>query len=116
MAASDHISPEQFAEHKARADRTGKAQRVAGTDIYVGASKASKDARKQGVRDYHASLEPMKETVRNAGLHFSELSGHLKENADEIGAPRGKRQALKWAVDLHAKDPKNFIKNVGLIK
>ena len=116
MPAEDFISPEQFAAHKAIADKTGKAQRVSGTDIYVPASPAAKTARKQNVRDFHASLVPMKNTVRLSGLNFSELSAHLKENADSIGAPRNKHKALTWAAGVHDTDPKNFLKNIGMVK
>ena len=116
MPAEDFISPAQFAAHKAIADKTGKAQRVSGTDIYVPASPAAKKARKQGVQDFHASLVPMKETVRASGFNFPRLSAHLKSKGDAIGAPRNKHKALAWAAAIHDKDPKNFLKNIGMVK
>jgi len=114
MAAQDHLHPELFATLKSRANATGKAQRAPGTDIYVSASKASKNRRKQDVRDYHSSLVPMKNTLNESNYTFARLSHHLKVNNQKIGAPNTKKAAIRWAVEIHNRDPKNFIKNIGL--
>ena len=114
MAAEDHLSAELFAHLKSRAEATGKAQRAPGTDIYVPASRGAKNKRKQDVRDFHSSLVPMKNTLKESNSTFARLSNHLKVNGHKIGAPNSKRSALIWAAQMHDKDPSNFMKNIGL--
>jgi hypothetical protein len=115
MAAEDHLHPELFAKLKSRADATGKAQRAPGTDIYVPASKGSKDRRKQETRDWHTSLVPMKQTIASSGRNFARVMNHVQTNSEKLtGRRMGKDNARIWARDTHDSDPKNFMKNIGL--
>lgn len=66
-------------------------------------------------QDFHASLAPMKETIRSQGLRFGDVSHHLKKNAHLIfGTKMSKKDVLSWAAKRHDEDPKNFLKNIGL--
>ena len=65
-------------------------------------------------QDFHASLAPMKETIRSQGVKFGEVSHHLKTNAHLIfGTGMSKKDTLSWAAKKHDEDPGNFLKNIG---
>jgi len=88
-----NLNPQQFAEYKKKAEERGGSVRVPGTDMYIPASKASKQKRHQETRDFHESLVPMKKTLNEAG---------------------SSRNAIIWARELHSKNPQEFMQQVGL--
>lgn len=109
-----NLNPQQFAEYKQRAEARGGSVRVPGTNTYIPASKESKEKRQKETQDFHASLVPMKKTLNESGSSYGRLSQHLVENGHLIGAPKGRRNAIIWARDLHDKNPQEFIQKVGL--
>ena len=106
------LSPEQFAKHKARANRIGKSIMV--NKVWITPDKGVEAKKKAAVREWHASLAPMKSTISKAGVSWPELRNHIRNNSDALGSPRGKDNGITWARDLHDKDPENFLKNIGL--
>lgn len=79
--------------------------------------KQGHNAARQASQDFHATLVPMKETLRSQGVSFGAVSGHLKKNAHIIfGTGMAKKDTLAWAVRKHAEDPDNFLKNIGFNK
>lgn len=106
------LSPEQFAKHKARANRIGKSIMV--NKVWITPDKGVEAKKKAAVREWHASLAPMKSTISKAGVSWPELRNHIRNNSDALGSPRGKDSGITWARDLHDKDPENFLKNIGL--
>lgn len=79
--------------------------------------RGAKNPTQQAAQDFHASLSPMKETIRNQGVSFAVVSAHLKKNANLIfGGPMAKKDTLAWAAKIHKDDPDNFLKNIGFKK
>lgn len=108
----NNLSIELFAKHKARANRLGKSIMVKGQ--WITPDKGVEAKKKAEVRDWHSSLKPMKNTLSNAGIQWPVLRNHIRDNSESLGAPRGKDSGIRWARDLHDKDPENFLKNIGL--
>ena len=74
----------------------------------------ARQASQLATQDFHASLAPMKETIRSQGVKFGEVSHHLKTNAHLIfGTGMSKKDTLSWAAKKHDEDPGNFLKNIG---
>ena len=79
--------------------------------------RGAKNRAEQDAQDFHASLAPMKETIRSQGASFASVSGHLRKNATMIfGSKMGKKDTLAWAAKVHKDDPENFLKNIGFSK
>ena len=77
----------------------------------------ARQAAEFATQDFHASLAPMKETIRSQGVNFGAVSSHLKKSAPIIfGTGMSKKDTLAWAVRKHAEDPDNFLKNIGFNK
>ena len=73
-----------------------------------------KAAKREDVLDRHAELAPMKNTLKDKGVSFSAVSGHLRTNGKVIfGTHMTKKDSLAWAVKKHREDPDNFLKNIG---
>lgn len=112
MSAQDNISQELFDKHKKRANRIGKSIKVRG--VWITPDKGVEAKRNADVKKWHDSLKPLKETLSNANIAWSTFRTHIRENASSLGAPRGKDSGARWARDLHDKNPKEFLKNIGL--
>lgn len=77
----------------------------------------ARQASRLAAQDFHASLTPMKETIRSQGVKFGDVSHHLKTNAHLIfGTRMSKKDTLSWAAKKHSEDPENFLKNIGFRK
>ena len=99
------LHPEQFAKFKIQANRRGNSVRVPGTSIYIPADKEFKDSRKAAVRERHAALVPMKNTIKSAGMNWPKLKNHLNRTG----------MSVEEATRIHDNDPDNFLKNIGLL-
>ncbi len=86
-------------------------------DEFKKGHNSARQASELATQDFHASLVPMKETIRSQGVNFGAVSNHLKTNAHIIfGTGMSKKDTLAWAVRKHAEDPNNFLKNIGFNK
>ena len=103
------LSPRQFAKHKERANRIAKSIMVNGE--WINPDPGVEKAKMQKTRNWHASLAPMKETLKSANITWPAFRNHINAHPD---APGGKNNNLYWAMDMHDEDPKNFIQNIGL--
>lgn len=110
---NQNLSNEEFARHKERANRIGKSVKVQG--VWVNPDKGVIQAKHKATRDWHASIAPMKQTIAASGRNFARVMNHVQTNSEKLtGRRMGKNNARVWARDTHDKDPKNFIKNIGL--
>lgn len=79
--------------------------------------RSAKNQAEQDAQDFHASLAPMKESIRSQGASFASVSGHLRKNATLIfGRKMAKKDTLAWAAKKHSEDSENFLKNIGFRK
>ena len=111
MAAQDHLSQQEFAQHKARANRTAKSIKVKGE--WINPDKGVIQKKQQATRDWHDSLRPMKATIKNSGATFSQVINHVHNNIQSLsGKKMNKESSHKWARDTHDSDPENFMTNI----
>jgi hypothetical protein len=112
MSAYDSLSQREFATHKERANRIAKSIKVGGEWINPDAGVIQ--AKHQATRDWHDSIRPMKETIRNSGANFASVMNHVQTNSEQLtGSRMGKDASRRWARDTHDKSPENFLKNIG---
>ena len=79
--------------------------------------RGAKNQAEQDAQDFHASLAPMKETIRSQGASFASVSAHLRKNNVMIfGRKQDHKGTLAWATKVHREDPENFLKNIGFRK
>ncbi len=96
--------------------KMGHNSHMSRNDEFYGASGAKTQAQ-QDQQDFHASLVPMKETIRNQGASFSSVAGHLHKASKALfGTKMGRKDILRWAAKKHSEDPDNFLKNIGFTK